>query len=192
MTAAELRTAVGKLALSQAQLARLLDVTPRAMSTWLSGTRPVPGPVAAYLRLFANTPRAVQLAEVQRIDESESTMRDGVYSVSYFSSDTGQLLVGHGVVVFDSGKLYGGDTVGGRYDGDYEYYPASGKVAVRAALTFPANVPAVFGPALPYEWKVQAFATFDPLQDDQVALTLVDGHTVTVSFTFIRELPDAA
>ena len=65
MTAAELRAAVGKLDLSQAQLARLLDVTPRAINTWLSGTRPVPGPVAAYLRLFASTPLAVRLAEVQ-------------------------------------------------------------------------------------------------------------------------------
>ncbi len=192
MTAADLRIILAKLDLSQAQLARLLDVTPRAMTTWLSGMRPVPGPVAAYLRLFAATPAAVRLAEVQRINESESTMRDGVYSVSYFSSDTGQLLAGQGVVVFDSGKLYGGDTIGGRYDGDYEYHPASGQVAVRAALTFPAHIPAVFGPALPYEWKVQAFSTFDPTQSAPVTLSIADGHTVTVTFTFIRELPDAA
>jgi hypothetical protein len=65
-------------------------------------------------------------------------------------------------------------------------------VAVRAALTFPANVPAVFGPALPYEWKVQGSATFDPTQNTPVALSIADGHKVTVTFTFIRELPDAA
>lgn len=46
----------------------------------------------------------------------------------------------------------------------------------------------------PYEWAVQAFATFDPVQNPGTAVltTETGNHKVNVIFRFIREIPDAA
>jgi len=52
----ELCRTLKQLGLSQRDLADLLDVTMRSVSYWITGERRVPGPVAAFLRLFAQLP----------------------------------------------------------------------------------------------------------------------------------------
>jgi transcriptional regulator with XRE-family HTH domain len=48
-----LRSELDAIQMRQVDLARALDVTPRAVSLWCQGGRKVPGSVVAYLRLFA-------------------------------------------------------------------------------------------------------------------------------------------
>jgi transcriptional regulator with XRE-family HTH domain len=193
MTASMLRTSLSRLGLSQVQLARLLGVTTRAISLWLGEQRAVPPPVDAYLRLLAAVPEAIRLAELQRFNESEITMRDGMYAVEYYSNDTGQTMAGYGFVAFDVGKVYGGDAFGGTYNGECIYNPATGLAEVKIKLTFPPGGMAVFGVSLPYEWSVEATTRFDPLANPGAAvLTTANGQTVNVAFRFIRALPDAA
>jgi DNA-binding transcriptional regulator YiaG len=56
MNAAELRSILSALGLSQVDLARLILISPRAVNLWATGERVVPGPVAAYLRLILSLP----------------------------------------------------------------------------------------------------------------------------------------
>jgi hypothetical protein len=193
MDAIGFRSTLEKLGLSQALLARLLEVTPRAVSIWLSGARPVPGPVEAYLRLFTSATAEARLAEVQRTPASDTTMRDGMYSVEYYSKDGGPTLAGYGFVIFEAGSLFGGDPAGGSYNGSYTFNAATRMVTVRVKVTFPPNGQSVFGVTLPYEWSVEGEATFDSTQNPGSAvLFLADGNTVNVGFRFIRALPEAA
>ena len=53
MTPATLSATLQRLGLSQAEAARLLGVTPGAVTRWVRGNRPVPGPVVRLLRLMA-------------------------------------------------------------------------------------------------------------------------------------------
>ncbi|HEY1728116.1 MAG TPA: hypothetical protein VGG22_07075 [Candidatus Baltobacteraceae bacterium] len=193
MKASDLRASLHKLGFSQADFARLLGVTSRAVSMWLGEQRAVPPPVEAYLRLFTAAPEATRLAEVQRLSESELTMRDGMYAVEYYSNDTGQTLVGYGFVIFDAGKVYGGDPFGGTYNGEYTFDPATELVNVRIKLTFPPGAQAVFGAGPPYEWSVEATTSFLPQTTVGNALLVTTlGQTVNVSFRFIRPMPEAA
>ena len=53
MTFSELCALLVELELRQTQLAKLIGVTARAVNMWCTGLRKVPGPVVAYLRIFA-------------------------------------------------------------------------------------------------------------------------------------------
>jgi predicted transcriptional regulator len=50
MTSKELSRALRQLGWTQARLAQVLDVTDGAVSRWLAGKRPIPGPVALAVR----------------------------------------------------------------------------------------------------------------------------------------------
>ena len=58
MFGSDLRSYLEEFGLSQADLARLVSVTPRAVSLWMKGDREVPGAVEAYVRLLATLPMA--------------------------------------------------------------------------------------------------------------------------------------
>ena len=49
-------------------------------------------------------------------------MRDGMYGVEY----TSVAGAGLGVVILDSGRVFGADPFGGKYDGDYTYNEEDG------------------------------------------------------------------
>jgi len=193
MTGLDLRTSLSKVGLSQVQFARQLGVTTRAVTLWLGEERSIPGPVEAYLRLFTAAPAAVRLAEVQRFNESESRMRDGMYAIQYSSPDIGHTISGFGFVIFDGGKVFGGDPFGSVYNGEYSYDEVRGVVNVTLKLTFAAGANAVFGVTNPYEWSIDATATLDPHVDvGTTMLTTSLRQTITAEYRFIRSLPDAA
>ena len=52
MTPATLRTALASLGISQARLARLLDLNPSTIQRWLTGQAPIPRPVELLLALM--------------------------------------------------------------------------------------------------------------------------------------------
>ena len=85
MSRAELRDILTSLELTQADLAALVGLTPRAVSSWMSGEREVPGPVEAYLGLLGAAPQSVRQEELKRLKRKENKMREGIYSVAYGS-----------------------------------------------------------------------------------------------------------
>ena len=59
MQVADFKTALQDLGLSQADFARLVGVTSRAVALWTAGERSIPGPIESYLRLLQSAPTSV-------------------------------------------------------------------------------------------------------------------------------------
>jgi hypothetical protein len=59
----------------------------------------------------------------------------------------------------------GTDTEGVRYDGEYIFDESTGLADVKAKVTFPPNVNAVFGVSNPYEWAFGITTRINPKQN---------------------------
>ena len=53
-------------------------------------------------------------------------------------------------LIFDTGRVYGVDPAGGKYDGGYVYDENSGLADLRLKVTMPPNVPSVLGMGLSF------------------------------------------
>jgi hypothetical protein len=189
MTSGELKAVLGALVLSQADFARLIGVTPRAVNLWLTEERSIPGPAAAYARLLAMLPMNLRQVELSRLRQRGTDMRDGIFGITY----QGRIGAGMAVLIFDSGRVYGSDVVKGRYDGVYVFNETTSLVDVTVKVTFPAHVPSVFGITNPYEWSIDVTTSFDPKRDTgQLAVTNSLGQLLDAQFMFLRTLPEAA
>jgi len=73
--------ALDKFGLSPPSFAKLVGVTPRAVSLWLSGQREVPGPVCAYVRLLLSLPPHLRRREIENtLIERKIPMRPFKYN----------------------------------------------------------------------------------------------------------------
>src|SRR5580698_4156845 len=111
MNNTQLRTVLAEVGLDQADFARLLGVTPRAVNLWATGNRAIPGPTEAYLRLFQLLPTNLRQIEFARLKKRGTGMRDGMFGIAF----KGQHGEGVGLLVFDQGRAYGTDSEGARY-----------------------------------------------------------------------------
>ena len=102
MTPDDLRFALVELGITQTQLARLIGITPRAISLWLGSERGIPGSVEAYLRLMVSLPQSERQLEFSRLNEGIDTMKDGIYKIEYAGS-TG---TGSAMLVFEGGRIF--------------------------------------------------------------------------------------
>lgn len=189
MTSNDLKTSLEELGVTQADFARLIDVTPRAVALWMASERAIPGPAEAYIRLFRLLPPNLRQVELSRLIQKGTAMRDGMFGIT-FQSQQG---AGMGVLVFEGGRVYGTDTEGVRYDGEYIFNESSGLADVKLKVTFPPNVKAVFGISNPYEWAFDVTTTFNPKQQSgALAIKTSLGKPIDAQFRFLRGLPDAA
>ncbi len=185
----ELEEQLTYLALRQVDLAKLLGVTPRAVNLWLTGERAVPGPVSAYLRVFASMPSGLRAMELKLLEGGDTQMRDGMFEIEYMAGAGS----GSATLVLQDGLVYGIDVGDARYDGTYEFDAVHRRVLVRAKVTFPPGGQSVFGISHPYEWSIDVEAEFDPRADRgtlQVVTTL--GGQVQARYRYLRALPHAA
>lgn len=188
MMSREFKSALADLAISQVDLARLVSVTPRAVAMWMAGDREVPGPVEAYLRLVASLPAGQRQAELARARDGRTAMRDGMYGVDYAASHGS----GMACLIFDTGRVFGADSAGGKYDGEYVYDEISGMADLHLKVTMPANVPSVLGIQNPYEWSIDVQTKLNPKADQgslQVATSL--GRPIAATYRYLRALPDS-
>jgi len=185
----DLKTALAEIGITQADFARLIDVTPRAVALWMADERAIPGPAEAYVRLLRLLPPNLRQVELSRLIQKGTAMRDGMFGIT-FQSQQG---AGMGVLVFDNGRVYGTDTEGVRYDGEYLFNESSGLADVKLKVTFPPNVKAVFGISNPYEWAFDVTTTFNPKQQSgALAVKTSLGKPIDAQFRFLRGIPDAA
>jgi hypothetical protein len=188
MTSENLREQLVQCGLSQAVFARLINVTPRAVSLWLAGEREIPGPAESYLRLFQVLPENLRRIELARLKDRGTGMRDGMFGVTY----QGQHGAGMGMLVFENGRIYGSDG-GARYDGSYIYQEDTHRAEMTLKVIFPPNCNTVFGISNPYEWSTDVTANFDPKQQSaplQVKSSF--GQVLEAQITYLRSLPEAA
>lgn len=189
MTRHELKAILGQLNISQVDLARLVDVTPRAVNLWMTGTRSIPGPVKAYVQLLASLPIGMRQAELAKLTEEMKTMKDGIYNIEY----VGQAGAGHCTLVFDGGRIYGVDFMGGKYDGEYQFNEATCFVDVKIRVQMPANQPSVIGITQPFEWILDVSTEMDPEKDcAQINVQTNLGKLIAAIYRFVRPLPVAA
>lgn len=187
MSGEDLRATITELGLSQAEFARLVGVSSRAVTLWLVEERKIPGPVEAYVRLLFSGPASLRQAEVAKSKKRSSEMRDGMYQVEY-ASVAG---AGSGVMILDAGRAYGADPFGGKYDGDYIYDENSRKAELHLKLTFAPNAPAVFGVSNPYEWSVEVTVPIDPHADHgETVMVTPLGPKVDARYKYLRALPE--
>lgn len=149
MDAKQLIDTMATLGLEKPTLARLLGVTVRAVNNWIAGDREIPGPAEAYLRLFQSLPRAMQAAEVAKLENNAMTY-DGLYLVEY----EGRAGTGSAALVFMNGVVFGHDG-GVQYDGSFEPSPGlPNHMDVRLRLIVPPGVALVQGvPPQPAEYN---------------------------------------
>ncbi len=189
MNSDELRKQLRDFQLSQADLARLIGITSRAVNLWMTDERAVPGPVEGYLRLLQLIPIQLRQIELARLKQKGTNMRDGMYGMFY----SGNAGTGFGTLIFDSGKVYGADSERGRYDGMYLYDEATGLAHVTLKVTMPANVPSVFGINNPFEWAIDVTTALDPkLDTGHVVVKSSLGPSLQAQYKFLRSLPDAS
>jgi DNA-binding transcriptional regulator YiaG len=62
-----LRRQLAGLAITPAELATLLEVTPRAVAQWLTDRRRISGPAVAYIQMLRRIPREYRIAELCRL-----------------------------------------------------------------------------------------------------------------------------
>jgi len=189
MQSSDLRAALIELGITQADFARLIDITPRGVALWMADERTIPGPAEAYVRLMRLLPPNLRQVELGRLIQKGTAMRDGMFGITF----QGQQGAGMGLLVFDNGRVYGTDTEGVRYDGEYLYNESSGLADVKLKVTFPPNVQAVFGISNPYEWAFDVTTKFDPKQKAGALVVNTSlGKPINAQFRFLRGLPEAA
>jgi hypothetical protein len=185
----DLRAFLTEFELTQADFARLLGITLRAVALWVAGERTIPTTVDAYMRVFRLLPLNLRQIELNRLKQKGTNMRDGMFGITF----QGQHGKGMGVLIFDSGKVYGTDEAAVRYDGDYIFDEGSGLVGAKVKVTFPPNVKAVQGISNPYEWSIIVETEFDPKQNSgTLTLRTSLGQPLDAQYVFLRSLPEAA
>jgi len=189
MTSNNLKAILANLGLTQADFARLLGVTPRAIALWIANERAIPGPVEGYLRIFELLPPNLRQMELNRLKQEGTNMRDGMFGIT-FQSQRG---AGMGLLIFENGRVYGTDEAGVRFDGEYIFDEISGMAEVKIKVTFPPNVQSIFGVTNPYEWAFDVTTKFDPKQNaGTLAVNTSIGQQITARYVFLRSLPEAA
>ncbi len=186
MNQGELKYAMTKHALSSATLARLLAVTPRAVSMWLTGERSVPGPVEAYLDLFSRLTPAEQQLEIQKSNVDKLTMKDGLYQLE-FSGRNGSA---YGVLIFENGRIYGSDVGAGKWDGIYTMNPITKNAELAIRVEMPPGLISVLGPSQPFSWSIDVKATIDPTKDAGVINAQTNLGPAMAKYRFMRSLPE--
>ncbi len=185
----ELRAILTEFAITQADFARLTGVTARAVTLWIGDERPIPGPISAYVRVMQLLPANLRQIELNRLKQKGSNMRDGMFGISF----QGQQGAGMGLLIFENGRVYGTDTQGVRYDGEYTFNESSGLADVKIKVTFPPNVRAVFGTVNPYEWAFDITSSFDPKKNSgPLTVRTSLGQPINAQYVFLRNLPEAA
>jgi transcriptional regulator with XRE-family HTH domain len=118
-----LKRILDRLGLKQTEFAKLLDVSPRTVTLWVTGESPVPGPVKAYLRLLLGAGASVRAAEFSRLLTHRPGFDDGLYSLTYAGANAGQFPSSGipAVALLRSGRIVGTDAGGGKFEGTYHF-----------------------------------------------------------------------
>lgn len=186
MDSIQLTEALVALGLEKRGFARLVGVTPRAVDLWCAGNREIPGPVVAYLRLLQSLPRALQAAELAKLEGTVMNY-DGLYFIEYVGS-AGD---GNVTLVFMDGIVFGHDG-GVYYDGTYEpVADAQGHMDLRLNLTVPRGVALVQGiPPQPAEYNFNINVRVPARGKAPLRIETPYGP-VAFSISFLRALPAA-
>jgi transcriptional regulator with XRE-family HTH domain len=142
---------------SQKDFAKLMDVTTKTVNLWATGERMVPGPVAAYLRVYQLLPHPLKEREKMLVKTESPGMREGIYLVE-IEGTTGK---SQAFLTFHEGKIHGADTGKAVYSGYYASADNEEFVSLKLRVTMPKNGESILGiPPQPFEYVISVEATF--------------------------------
>lgn len=193
MTNLRLKDTLERLGLKQAEFARLIKMSPRSVSLWATGESPLPGPVAAYLRVLQLLPADARADELRRVQGRSKMIDEGLYSVEYRSavpcSSDGES--GSALAVFRNGKILGSDRWGAVFMGSYEFDPVSEINAVHLRLHVPPRGQLVTGFAAGPEGAVlEISGQFDRAAPLARTVAEIGGKPLEVTMTYLGALPN--
>jgi hypothetical protein len=180
-----------RLGLRQAELARLLDVSPRTVSVWATGEAPLPGPVAAYLGLLQLSHPSVVSSELRRLEGRSRMLDEGIYGVSYTGEHMGEVDGGNGLAVLRNGKILGSDRWGGVFAGSYEYDPINKMNTVHVRLEMPPDATLVTGfSSGPDGATLDIVGAFERAAPISSTVVEIAGMPVAIELTYLGPLPN--
>lgn len=184
-----LKQSLHRLGLKQVDLARLLGVSARTVSLWATGAAPVPGTVAAYLRVLRLAGAPGLAAELSRLRAQDNALCDGVYGLS-FSRGDGQIS-GQGVAVLREGRIAGSDRGGGVFTGSYAFDPRTTRNAVKLTISAPPSGVLVNGiTAGPGGTVFDVSALLDRPQPTSTVIVEAAGLPIEIELSYLGPLPN--
>jgi DNA-binding XRE family transcriptional regulator len=191
MARGNLKDVLERLGLRQAELARLLDVSPRTVSVWATGETPLPGPVAAYLGLLQLCHPSVVSSELRRLEGRGRMLDEGIYGLSYTGEHMGEVDQGNGLAVLRNGKILGSDRWGGVFAGSYEYDPVNKTNNVHVRLEMPPDATLVTGfSSGPDGATVDIVAAFERAAPISSTVVEIAGTPIAIELTYLGPLPN--
>jgi transcriptional regulator with XRE-family HTH domain len=186
-----LKDVLERLGLRQAELAKLLDVSARTVSLWATGETPLPGPVAAYLRVLRSAGAEVLASELRRLEGRDKMFNEGIYGVSYKGENMGLLDGDSGLAVLRNGKILGSDRWGGVFMGRYEYDPVRAHNRVHVRMQIPPEGELVTGfSAGPAGAIIDIVGAFERAAPVAATVVEVAGRPVEIQLTYLAPLPN--
>lgn len=188
-----LKDSLDRLGLKQAELARLIEVSPRTVSLWATGESSLPGPVAAYLRVLQLLPAETLAQELKRVQGRSKMIDEGLYNLDYRSSVLGEggQDGGNALAVLRNGKILGSDRWGAVFMGSYEFDPVSETNSVHLRLHVPPAGQLVTGfEAGPDGAVIEISGRFERAAPVTRTIAEVAGLPVEVTLTYLGALPN--
>ena len=115
-----LKRILDRLGLKQQEFAELLEVSPRTVTSWVTGDIALPGPVKAYLRLLLDADPSVREVELGRLTNRKRGFHDGLYRLSYGQPED-PASDNEAIAMLRSGRILGTDAGGGKFEGTYRF-----------------------------------------------------------------------
>lgn len=186
-----LKHVLERLGLRQSELARLVDVSQRSVSLWATGETPLPGPVAAYLRVLLLLPAHALAVELRRLGERNKMLDEGIYGLNYKGENMGELDGESALAVLRNGKILGSDRNGGVFMGSYEYDPKRELNKVHVRMQVPPDGVLVTGySAGPDGAVLDIVGAFERASPVATTVVEVAGRPVEVQLTYLSPLPN--
>jgi transcriptional regulator with XRE-family HTH domain len=185
-----LKDILERLGLRQAELARLLDVSPRTVSLWSTGETALPGPVAAYLRVVQSRPDVLHV-ELKRLEGREKMLDEGIYGFTYKGEHMGVRDGDSALAVLRNGKILGSDRAGGVFAGSYEYDVVRQLNKVHVRMQVPPEGELVTGYAAGPDGAVLDIAgSFERAEPYSTTVVEVAGRPVEITLSYLGPLPN--
>ena len=190
-----LKDLLERLGLKQSEFARLIEMSPRTVSLWATGESPLPGPVAAYLRVLQLLPTETRAEEFRRVQGRSKMIDEGLYNVEYRSPEQFGLgptaASGSALAVLRNGKILGSDRWGAVFMGSYEFDPVSETNAVHLRLHIPPEGELITGFAAGPEGAIiEVAGQFDRAAPVSRAVADIAGQPLEVTMTYLGALPN--
>lgn len=191
MLKTSLKLQLQRLGIRQTELARLLEVSARTVSLWSTGAVPIPGPVAAYLRVLEATGPEGLDRELTRLAHRTHRINEGVYALSYHGLDRGLRTEGEAIAILRNGNIMGSDRAGAIFRGTYIFdrFRATNKVHIQ--LSIPPAGMLVNGHAAGADGAaIDVVGEFRRKPCDTAIVLKVAGRPVEIQLNYLGPVPN--